>query len=251
MPRKAQKMIEPIPVPMDTLTAKVFSRLRTVQAPELDLPKELKPNERLKMDGIDFLKPLPDAAIPVAFLDPQYRGVLDKLGYGNEGEKRGRRRVELQQMDDEKIGEFILGINRVLIPSGHLFLWVDKYHLMQGFKHWLEDTLLDVVDMVVWDKGTFGMGYRSRRQGEYCAVLQKQPIKAKGVWKDRSIADIRQWRPDRAAHPHAKPVDLQGDLMVAVSNEGDYVIDPAAGSFSVMEAAKNRGRTFLGCDLEG
>ena len=31
----------------------------------------------------------------------------------------------------------------------------------------------------------------------------------------------------------------------------DIVIDPAAGSFSVMEACRHTGRRFLGCDING
>ena len=67
------------------------------------------------MDGLEFLSLLPGAAIPVAFLDPQYRGVLEKLKYGNEGELRGKRRAALAQMTaKETIVEFIRGIDRAL-----------------------------------------------------------------------------------------------------------------------------------------
>lgn len=251
MPRKAQQLIEPIDATMDTLTAAVFSGQRTVHAPPLALPPALKPNTRLKMDGLEFLSLLPAGAIPVAFFDPQYRGVLEKLSYGNEGKARGKRRCALEQMPDDAIGQFVRGIDRALIPSGHLFLWVDKFHLCQGVHSWLDGTSLDIVDLVTWDKDTFGMGYRTRRRGEYCIVLQKQPRKAKGVWKIHNIPDVYRETVSKREHPHAKPVDLQGELMAAVSHEGDFVIDPAAGSFSVLEAAKNRRRTFLGCDLNG
>lgn len=50
---------------------------------------------------------------------------------------------------------------------------------------------------------------------------------------------------------HAKPVDLQSELLVAVGNEGNFVIDPAVGSLSVLTVAVSRCRTFLGCDLNG
>ena len=229
----------------------VFSSRRTVKAPPLELPEALKPNTRLKMDGKKFLSLLPECAIPVAFFDPQYRGVLEKLSYGNEGENRGRRRAAFEQMTEKIIAQFIRGIDKALIPSGHLFLWIDKFHLCQGVKAWLDGTNLDIVDMLTWDKGTFGMGYRTRRRAEYCVVLQKQPRKAKGVWKIHNIPDVVQESVSRRDHPHAKPVDLQGMLMAAVSHEGDYVIDPAAGSFSVLQAALNQHRTFLGCDLNG
>ena len=134
------------------------------------------------------------------------------------------------------------GIDRALIPSGHLFLWVDKFHLCQGVRPWFDGTSLDIVDLVTWDKGTFGMGYRTRRRAEYCVVLQKQPRKAKGVWKIHNIPDVLQERVSQRDHPHTKPIDLQGELMAAVSHEGDFVIDPAAGSFSVLLSAQNRRR---------
>ncbi|WP_419737677.1 DNA methyltransferase [Ruegeria sp.] len=232
-------------------TAGVFSNTRTVTVPKLVLPDVLKPNTRLKMDGLEFLSAIPADAVPVAFFDPQYRGVLEKLAYGNEGKVRGKRRSALQQMPEEAIANFIRGIDRTLIPSGHLFLWVDKFHLCQGIHPWLDGTRLDIVDLLTWNKGTFGMGYRTRRRGEYCIVLQKQPRKAKGVWKIHNIPDVIQEQVSQRDHPHSKPIDIQGQLMAAVSHEGDFVIDPAAGSFSVLQAARNHGRTFLGCDLNG
>ncbi len=251
MPRKARQLVEPIDTARDVPAAAVFSDQRTVHAPALDLPDALKLNTRLKMDGVEFLSMLPAGAIPVAFLDPQYRGVLEKLSYGNEGKDRGKRRSALEQMTEAVIARFVRGIDRALIPSGHLFLWVDKFHLCQGIRPWFDGTSLDIVDLVTWDKGTFGMGYRTRRRAEYCVVLQKQPRKAKGVWKTHNIPDVIREQVSQRDHPHAKPVDLQGELMAAVSHEGDIAIDPAAGSFSVLRAAQNRQRTFLGCDLNG
>ena len=128
---------------------------------------------------------------------------------------------------------------------------MDKFHLCQGFQTWLDNTQLDVVDLIVWNKDRFGMGYRSRRVSEYCVVLQKHPRRAKGVWKIHNIRDVWLERTKTKEHPHQKPIGLQAELIAAVSNKGDYVIDPAAGSFSVMEAALLKNRNFIGCDLEG
>jgi len=233
------------------LTPNVFSKERIIESPQITIPDNLQPNIRLKMDGLEFLSHLPNESIPVAFLDPQYRGILDKMNYGNEGKSKEKRRSELQQMPEELIVEFIRGIDTVLIPSGHLFLWIDKFHLCQGFGTWLDETQLEVVDLIVWHKGRFGMGYRSRRVSEYCVVIQKHPKRAKGVWKDHKIRDVWVERTKTRNHPHQKPMRLQGKLIAAVSNEGDYVIDPAAGSFSVMHAARLVNRVFIGCDLEG
>ena len=235
----------------DTGNTSVFSTSRDAATPELTLPEGLQFNARLKMDGLDFLARLPDEAVPLAFLDPQYRGVLDKLAYGNEGVKRGRARAALQQMDETTICAFIQAIDRVLTPGGHLFLWLDKFHLCSGIVPWLTGTQLAVVDLITWDKGRMGMGYRTRRQSEYLVVLQKTPRRAKGVWTLHDIPDLWRELAERGRHAHRKPVDLQAKLIAAVSNPGDVVIDPAAGSFSVLDASQQQGRRFLGCDIEG
>lgn len=229
----------------------VYSSVRDVKQPDINLPAELKLNTRLKMEGIYFLQQIPGASIPCVFFDPQYRGVLDYLSYGNEGENRGRERIALVQMNDEKIREFIVEINRILIASGHLFLWVDKFHLAQGISHWYIDTSLDVVDFIAWNKDKMGMGYRTRRYSEYLIVLQKKPKRAKGVWKIHNIPDIWTEKVNNITGVHPKPIGLQGELIKAVTNSGDIVVDPAAGSFSILVACQAQGRNFLGCDLRG
>ena len=229
----------------------VFSSKRTVKAPVIKLKRGIRLNERLEMDGIKFLAQLPETSVPVAFFDPQYRGVLDKLKYGNEGKSRGKARSDLPQMKEEIIQKFIFEINRVLIPSGHLFLWMDKFHLCTGFSHWLTGTQLQVVDMITWNKKRIGMGYRTRRMSEYIVILQKEPRRAKNVWTIHTIPDVWEEEVKRNGHTHSKPIGLQGKLIEAVSHAGDIVIDPAAGSFSVMEACTRHDRNFLGCDING
>ena len=234
----------------DTGKSSVFSSVRQVAQPPLALPPGLAFDCRLRMEGLSFLRLLPTGAIPMAFLDPQHRGVLDHLAYGNEGEQRGVARAALPQMTSD-IPAFVGQIDRCLMPSGHLFLWTDKYHLCTGFGDWLAGTSLAVVDMVTWHKKRIGMGYRTRRASEYLIVLQKAPRRAKGVWKVHTIPDVWSEAVARRGRVHPKPVGLQGALIEAVSNSGDVVVDPAAGSFSVMEACRLKGRRFLGCDING
>jgi site-specific DNA-methyltransferase (adenine-specific) len=50
---------------------------------------------------------------------------------------------------------------------------------------------------------------------------------------------------------HAKPLQLQIELIEALTNTRDVVVDPAAGSFSVLEACRRTNRRFLGCDIRG
>ncbi len=78
----------------------VFSATRTVIAPELVLPRMLKTNKKLKMDGLKFLSKISDNSIPVSFFDPQYRGVYEQMKYGNEDTSRNHKRVEIPQMNE-------------------------------------------------------------------------------------------------------------------------------------------------------
>ena len=89
----------------------------------------------------------------------------------------------------------------------------------------------------------------ARHRSEFCVILQKEPRHAKGVWTLRNISDVWQEKIPRKTHPHNKPVDLQGEFIEAVTSPGDLVVDPAAGSFSVLDACRMRGRNFPGCDL--
>ena len=141
-------------------------------------------NKPLKMDGVNLLMSLPDDSVDCAFFDPQYRAQLDKLSYGNEGQSRMKKRSALEQMSNSVIMQFLLGIEYSLKPSAYLFLWVDKFTVAEGIhNYWMSEIsksfsgeeALTLVDMIVWDKQSFGMGARSRRTNEYLLVYQETP----------------------------------------------------------------------------
>ncbi len=232
----------------------VYSKERLIEAPKLfqtktSNKKGLKLNKALRMNGLDLLRKLDDNTVPLVFFDPQYRSVLDKQGYGNEGVTRGKKRSELPQMDVKSITLFLKEISRVLIPSGHLMFWVDKFIVCNGVQNFMKDIDLQLVDMITWNKEKIGMGYRSRRTSEHLVIFQKKPVRAKGVWCLHTIPDVWSEKIKDKNHTHSKPIELQKKLIEAVTNRGDVVVDPAAGGFSVMKSALDMGRNFLGCDL--
>lgn len=117
----------------------------------------------------------------------------------------------------------------------------------------MEGSELPLVDMITWNKDRMGMGYRTRRFSEHLMIFQKMPVRAKGVWRIHDIPDVWTEKIENGDknHAHAKPVELQKRLIKAVSNVGDYVVDPAAGGYSVMKAALETDRHFIGCDILG
>ena len=81
----------------------------------------VKINYKNLINGFDLLKNVRKDCIKTIFFDPEYRGILDKMKYGNEGISRGKERCSLDQMDFNTIQAFFKEFVRVLMPSGYLF----------------------------------------------------------------------------------------------------------------------------------
>jgi site-specific DNA-methyltransferase (adenine-specific) len=208
---------------------------------------EFRSNIVQRGDALELLQSLPDGCTPFVHFDPQFRDTLDRLAYGNEG-ARQRGRFLLPAMTGEYINICCRESARVLSSSGYLCIWVDAFRLCQGCHLHLAD-VLTVVDLIAWDHGRIGNGYRSRRRGDYLLVLQKPPLAAKSTWRDHSIPDRWVEKVDRKVHPHIKPIGLIPRLIGAVTMPGDLVVDPAAGSFVVMYTAHTLGREFIRVDI--
>jgi site-specific DNA-methyltransferase (adenine-specific) len=197
-------------------------------------------------DALELLRSLSDSCTPLAIFDPQHRDTLDRLVYGNEG-ARQKERARLPAMTRDYIDACCREIARVLRPSGYLLLWVDAFQLCEARHLHLAD-VLKCVDLLAWDHQKLGMGYRWRRRGDYLMALQKPPILAKATWRDHGIPDRWTEKIDRRIHPHLKPVGLIARQIEALTEPGDLVVDPAAGSFVVLRAAHQLGRNFIGVD---
>lgn len=221
-------------------------------------------NRRLKMDGIELINSIPSDYVDCCFLDPQYRSVLDKMKYGNEGARQSGR-TALPQMSDEIVISFLAKVGRVLKPSSYIFLWADKFTVAEGLHNaWTSRAneinieaginSLILVDMICWDKQSFGMGSRSRRTNEYLLVYQKSP-KTTLNWKDKGIPDTWQEKivspRSKELHPHRKPTRLTERLIQSVTAENDLVLDPCAGSFLVADVCQLNSRNFISCDING
>ena len=84
-------------------------------------------------------------------------------------------------MQEAQIISFIKEIDNALMPSGHLLLWTDKFHLCTGVTNWLIGTALNTVDLIVWNKLRMGMGYRTRRMSDDIALcFKKRPRERRG-----------------------------------------------------------------------
>jgi len=65
------------------------------------------------------------------------------------------------------------------------------------------------------------------------------------VWEIGVIAPVAK---ERTGYPSQKPEALLTRLVAALSNSGDAVLDPYAGSGTTLAAAHAAGRGFVGID---
>jgi site-specific DNA-methyltransferase (adenine-specific) len=205
-------------------------------------------------DALALLRAIDSESTKLTFWDAQYRQLLQKLCYGNEGVSRGRRRKMLPAMTQEYIAACDREIARISTPSGYCARWVDEYQLLNGL-FVIEG--MEQVGVVHWDNGKPGTGKRIRPVGGSLVFLQKPPTgaRAKAIqvkWAtEPMIRGVRKEtiRFPMSAHPHRKPIGLIADVIKVVTEPGDTVVDPAAGSFVVMAAALGCHRHFLGTDI--
>lgn len=68
-----------------------------------------------------------------------------------------------------------------------------------------------------------------------------------GVWK---ITNVKHNHPEKTAHPCQFPERLVERLLLALSRQGDLVLDPFGGSGTVGVSAKRHGRAAVLIDLD-
>jgi len=68
-----------------------------------------------------------------------------------------------------------------------------------------------------------------------------------GVWE---IPNVKANHPEKTSHPCQFPVELVERCVLALTNEGDRVLDPFAGVGSALLAALRHRRRAIGCEKE-
>lgn len=130
---------------------------------------------------------------------------------------------------------------------------IEDVYLFTDWRMWhhtfdaIEDAGWRVRSMLVWDKGTPGMGTGWRNQHELIAFGKRT-----GFSRGKDVANggnvLRFPRTGNPNHPTEKPVEL---LARVLSNSTDGgVLDPFTGSGSTLRAAKNLGRRAIGIEIE-
>src|SRR3954466_7832895 len=198
-------------------------------------------------DAVEWLRAQPGESIDLLITDPAYESLEKHRAVGTTTRLKHSKSSSndwFQIFPNARFGELFREAFRVLRRNTHFYLLCDAETMFvakpvaeeAGFKFWKP---------LVWDKRTIGMGYHYRARYEFILFFEK----GKRRLNDLGIPDVISVPRVRGGYPAEKPPEVSDVLIEQSSLPGEIVADPFMGSGSVGVAALQRGRRFLGNDL--
>lgn len=137
---------------------------------------------------------------------------------------------------------------RLVKPSGSVLMFCD-WRMFATLQPAVESAGLRFQNLIVWDKGSAGLGAGFRAQHE----LVLHFTLGKPEYFDRGTGNVvksSRIRADEREHQTQKPTDLLRKLLRVVVPPGGRVLDPFAGSGSTGVAAAIEGFDFVGVERD-
>jgi site-specific DNA-methyltransferase (adenine-specific) len=205
-------------------------------------------------DCLDVLDRLALADVAAVVMDPPYasgartEAAKPASGAMVRGARWNAKPIENDQMTTAGfvwlMREVLLRMRGALVLGGSVLSFID-WRQWPNLVGAVESANLRTQGMVVWDKGSFGLGNGFRVQHEL--VLHA----SSGVPRvyNRGLPNIlRHARVDNVDHPSPKPVGLMANLLSVVADVGDLVVDPFMGAGATLVAAKSCGMRAVGIE---
>jgi len=199
-------------------------------------------------NSIEVLKKEPLNKISLLLSDPPY-GMDFKSGfdYDNKWDK----------IDNDKINDTISILDSVfyeakkhLLADAHIYIFGNPFEI-ENIKPVFE-RYFKLKNILIWDREVIGMGDLKTYGRSYDIILFGYNEKWKDLkgTRDRDILRFNRVAPNNLKHPTEKPLDILEYLIKKSTNEGEYILDPFAGSFTTCEAAMNLNRNSYGIELQ-
>lgn len=222
----------------------------------------MKPYTLHHGDCLEVLRTLPDASVDAVVTDPPYcsggmteaqRKSATHQGLRSETIRDGK--AQWFTSDSMTTNGFLFLMRcianeglRLLKDGGSMLCFCDwrMYPMLAGS---IESSGMRLQNMVVWDKGSAGLGRGFRPQHELIIHV----VKGTGVYHSNNGTNVygsKRVSFYNREHPTQKPVELMRELMRVVTPPGGVVLDPFMGSGSTGRGAILEGFRFIGIERE-
>ncbi|MCY9052496.1 site-specific DNA-methyltransferase [Bacillus spizizenii] len=210
----------------------------------------LELNRIYQMDCLEGLKMLPDNSVNLAIIDPPYSGLVNKSKQGSGG-RMSNGHIAFDDMSERAFQMFftqrLYEIYRVLEMGSHIYVYTD-WKQLRNMMDCVELSSFKLLNLITWDKQNMGLGSGYRQQSEYVIVASK------GLHNSFNLKNVsnvlKQKRVHRGEHQHQKPIELSDIYIENSTKENDIILVPFVGSGSECVSAVNKGRNFIGFELE-
>ena len=146
---------------------------------------------------------------------------------------------------------FLKEVYRVAKNNIIIFCGMEQVSTIGGFFSEFQKQKKGTVRQLIWSKTN-----PSPMNGQYVYLSSIENIiwfrKPKGTFNAHCKKCVFTYPAGRSKlHPTEKNIDLIKELICDNSNEGDLIFDPCCGSGTHCLAAKELGRNYIGCELNG
>ena len=198
----------------------------------------------MKGDCLDRMKEIESGSVDMILTDPPYG--MDLTPQRKTGKFHGwkiKNDKTLSWSDD-----FFKECFRVLPKNSAAFVFC-SHHCVSEFISSAKLSGFDVKNLLIWNKGYFGMGGNWRPVHELILLLTKGRFVTKSN-SLKTIIDFKKVHHSRAVHPTEKPIDLLCHLIDQADYEPQKILDPFMGSGTTGVASLNLNRKFIGIEMD-
>lgn len=195
-------------------------------------------------DCLELLRDLPDGSVDMVLTDPPYgMNLKPQRATGKFHGSRITNDDSLAWTDD-----FFAECYRV-VHRNTASMFFCSHHCISEFIASAKRTGYEIKNLLVWNKGQFGMGGNWRPCHELILVCTKGRLvtHSKNL---RTILDFKKVHHSKAVHPTEKPIPLLEHLLTEPDYDPSAILDPFMGSCTTGVASMNTGRRFIGMELD-
>ncbi len=197
-------------------------------------------NNIFQGDCVKLLENLPHCCVDLIITDPPYG---DNIGYGRHNKK-------ILGNEDETLNYKIIDLCYSILMYNRSFYIFTNWKFVDKIRNYVEkNTSFKIRELLIIVKNNIGMGYSFRQQYEMCLVLEKgKPKYNLNNFSNVQYMEHIEHTPN--THPHQKGLKLIKNFILHSSKENDMILDPFAGSGTMLVAAKELKRRFIGYEID-